>query len=156
MKCNCLKNVEISLPVCFYSRAGVRSVVCSRSALCKVIYLCRVCCVSVTSGAWLSKLELGEKFSLSGDQQDKSPNKMNLNFCWVVLLDIAAHCFLLYIYILLYIYGSLYRSCSNFSQLGKRDFPKFIHLLFFPKSNWTFTSNGITSRSRNRFLSAVI
>lgn len=27
--------------------------------------------MSVTSGAWLSKLELGEKFSLSGDQQDK-------------------------------------------------------------------------------------
>lgn len=26
-----------------------------------------------------------------------------------------------------------YKSCSNFSQLGKRDFPKFIHLLlFFP------------------------
>lgn len=43
---------EQRLNVCLYSR----------SALCEVIYLCRVCCVSIKSGAWLSKLELNEKF----------------------------------------------------------------------------------------------
>lgn len=110
---------------------GLRSAVCSRSALCKVIYLCRVCCTSVTSGAWLSKLELNEKIFLYGDQQDKFTKQNESEF----LLGSVAWYFLLCVYILLYIcvyiYVRLYKSCSNFSRLGKRDFPKFIHLLFF-------------------------
>lgn len=92
--------------------------------------------MSVTSGAWLSKLELNEKgfFFCLGPNKINSSNKMNLNFCRVVLLDIASRYFLLYVYILLYIYKyiRLFKRCSYFSVAGKKNFPKFIHLLFFP------------------------
>lgn len=66
------KHGNLSSCLLLHQSRGLGSVVCSRSALCKVIYLCRVCCMSVTSGACLSKLELNEKaFFLSGNQQDK-------------------------------------------------------------------------------------
>jgi len=50
-----LQNMEIK-------SKGLMSACTARPALCKVIYLCRVCCVSIKSGARLSKLELNEKF----------------------------------------------------------------------------------------------
>lgn len=69
---------------------------------------------------------------------------MNLNFCWVVLLGIVSHYFL----------QDFIKIVTTFPVWEKRDFPKFIHLFFF-KTSWTFTNNGITSRSRNRFFFTV-
>lgn len=94
-------------------------------------------------------------FFLSRDQQDKFTKQNESEF---LQGSVAWCCFTLFLSLCIYlaIYIRLYKSCSNFSQLGKRDFPKFIHLIFFfSKSNWAFTNNSITSRSRNRFLSAV-
>lgn len=126
-----------TLNVCLYSG----------SALCKVIYLCRVCCVSIKSRAQLSKLELNEKFFSLGTNKVNLSYKMNLNFCRVVLLGIVSHYFL-------QDFIRIVTVSPSWGKKKERDFLKFLHLLFF-KTNW-MPNNGNTSRSRNRFCSSVL
>lgn len=127
-----LQNVEnLSSCLLLQQSRGFRSVVCSSSALCKVIYWCPVCNIRSLAEQIRTEWIFFFFFFCLGTNKINSPNKMNLNFCRVVLLDVASLYFSLCVYILLHIYIRLYKSCSNFYQLGKRDFPKFIHLFFF-------------------------